>query len=193
MYRAVTWKAIQQGVDLASEQALAAVADSMHVDLPCASNQERVLADGIDVTQAIRTPELTAKVFYAARSPEVRKRVGRWQRKFGEAGGIVAEGRDMTTVIFPDADVKFYLDAAVDERARRRCDELRAKGEPADFQTVRRELVERDRSDLERAVSPLRRADDAVYVDTTNLLIDQTLARLVAEVEARTGWRRPAA
>jgi len=187
MYRAATWKALRESVDMNDEAALAALVQGMHVELLESAAGVVVLADGIDISKAIREPELTARVKYLARTPAVRKMVGAWQRKFGENGGIVAEGRDMTTVIFPDADVKFYLDASVETRARRRFDELQGCGRDVDLDELQREISERDRSDCERETAPLRRADDAVYVDTTGLTIEEVIGRLIAEVEARTG------
>ena len=186
MYRAATWKALREGIDLSDEAALADLVQGMRVDLHDSPAGVVVLADGIDVSKAIREPELTAQVKYLARMPAVRKWVGAWQRKFGENGGIVAEGRDMTTVIFPDADVKFYLDASVETRARRRFDELQGRGQDVDLQELQREISERDRSDREREAAPLRRADDAVYVNTTGLTVEEVINRLIAEVEART-------
>jgi len=187
MYRAATWKALRESVDMNDEAALAALVQGMHVELLESAAGVVVLADGIDISKAIREPALTARVKYLARMPAVRKMVGAWQRKFGENGGIVAEGRDMTTVIFPDADVKFYLDASVETRARRRFDELQGCGRDVDLDELQREISERDRSDCERETAPLRRADDAVYVDTTGLTIEEVIGRLIAEVEARTG------
>ncbi len=187
MYRAATWKVLRDGVDLNDEAALAAVVENMRVELLESAAGVVVLADGIDISKAIREPELTARVKYLARMPAVRKGVGAWQRKFGENGGIVAEGRDMTTVIFQDADVKFYLDASVETRARRRFDELQGCGQDVDLDELQREISERDRSDCERETAPLRRAHDAVYVDTTGLTIEDVVNILIAAVEARTG------
>ena len=189
MYRAVTWKALDEGVDLADEPAVAAVADAMHLEMSCSPEGATVRVDGTDVTEAIRDPELTANVVYIARAPTVRERVSAWQRRIGQDGGIVAEGRDLTTVVFRDADVKFYLDASPDERAKRRALELKAKGLDVDLDRVREEIIERDRTDVERDVAPLRRADDAICIDTTGLTIEQTVAKLVDEVTARTGWQ----
>ena len=189
MYRAITWKALREGVDLQDEAAVAAVADGMQPDLTCSPDGSAVSVDGVDVTKAIRTPELTAQVRHVASNPLARQRAGAWQRKLAEAGGIVAEGRDVTTVVFPDADVKFYLDASVEVRAGRRGRELAEKGHDVDMEGLRRAIVARDKSDTERDVAPLKRADDAIYIDSSRMTADEAVDRMAGEVEARTGWK----
>lgn len=192
MYRAATWNAMRAGVTLTDEAAASAATGGLHVELRETPDGPQVLADGEDVTQAIRRPELTANVRHLARMPAVRKIVNSWQRRFAEGGGFVAEGRDMTTVVFTDADVKFYLDASVQVRARRRLEQLNESGRQADPAELEREIAERDRTDCERAAAPLRRAEDAVYIDTSAMTFDAVVGRLLAEITDRTGVK-PAA
>lgn len=182
MYRAVAWLAARQGVDLADGAAVARVAAGAAIDLT-----DRIQIDGHDVTQAIRTPEADRAAATVARHPEVRAVLVERQRALGREGGIVMEGRDIGSVVFPHADVKVYLDASAEERARRRAhDESRSDrtGAPA-LAEVREQLAARDTSDSTRAVSPLTRAADAVYLDTTGVAIDDVVARVIALVESQ--------
>jgi cytidylate kinase len=180
MYRAVAWKAIQDGVNLQDEAAVAALSERADFDL----TGGRVVIDGHDVARAIRTPEIDAAATAVARHPAVRRALVSRQRAFGASGGVVMEGRDIGTVVFPDADVKVYLDASPEERARRRANDPahRASTSPA-LSDVATALAERDRSDSTRAVSPLAMAPDAILVETTGLDVDTVVARVLAEIE----------
>jgi len=178
LYRTVTLLAIERGLDLADEQALAAVVPDIRVRFEPAGSGARVWSGDREVTAAIRAPELTRQVRFAAGSPAVRGALVHVQREFAERGPVVMEGRDIGTVIFPDAAVKFYLDAPLAVRAERRWRELQAAGKPATREEVERQAAERDQSDLTRAVAPLRRAPDAIAVDTGALSIEQMVARL---------------
>ena len=183
MYRAVAWKAIQDGVDLSDEQRLAAVAAEMRLVV----GDGEVSVDGRDVAAAIRTPEIDAAAATVARQPRVRAVLIAQQREAGKAGGIVMEGRDIGTVVFPEADVKIYLDAAPEERARRRAaDPAHAAGRGGvAVRDIATALEARDRSDRTRAASPLTRAPDAIAIDTTGLPIDDVIARVLAIVDER--------
>ena len=145
-----------------------------------------VTIDGIDVTRAIRTPEIDKAAAAVARLPRVREILVDRQREMGTGGGIVMEGRDIGTVVFPDADVKLYLDASAEERARRRANDPAHSG-PAAVADVATLLKERDRSDTTRTASPLYAAPDAIVIDTTGAPIDQVVARVMAIIRSRLG------
>jgi cytidylate kinase len=180
MYRAVAWKAKHEGVDLADADRVAALAVRAVFEL-----DGRVTIDGHDVTSAIRTPDIDAAAAVVARHPSVRAVLVDRQRAYGREGAIVMEGRDIGTVVFPAADVKVYLDASAEERARRRAqDSAHAAGREA-ASAVAQALDARDQSDRTRAASPLTKADDAVYVDTTALTIEQVVERVMEIVETR--------
>jgi cytidylate kinase len=186
MYRAITLAAVRDGVALSDEGQLVAVMEKHRFDFEAARGKMLVAIDGQDVTEAIRDDDLTAKVRFAAAAPRVRERLVEMQRAFAARyARIVTEGRDQGTVVFPDANVKFYLTAHVRERARRRQAELDAKGRPADLEQIRQAIEARDRSDENRAVGPLRPAPDAVLVDTTDLSVSQVVERVYRYVEER--------
>lgn len=180
MYRAVAWKALRDGVALQDETAMSAIADAAEFGFADGG----ISIDGHDVTSAIRTPEMDAAAATVARQPAVRASLVARQRAYGEAGGIVMEGRDIGTVVFPQADVKLYLDASAEERAKRRAmDTAHSAGrEIADVKNVEQALAARDQSDRTRTVSPLTLAADAVYLDTTGLTIEEVVARALATV-----------
>jgi cytidylate kinase len=175
MYRAVAWKALREGVDLNDEEAVAAIAQSAEFEL----SHGKIGIDGHDVTGAIRTSEMDAAAAAVARLPSVRAALVDRQRGYGRDGGVVMEGRDIGTVVFPGADVKLYLDASPEERARRRAqDPSHAAGrDKTGVAVVAEALAARDQSDRTRSASPLARADDALYIDTTSLTIEAVVAR----------------
>jgi cytidylate kinase len=182
MYRAVAWQAGLDSVDLSDGAAVAAVATAATFELGA-----RVLVNGHEVTEAIRTPEIDAAAAIVARHPEVRSVLVERQRGYAADGGLVIEGRDIGTVVFPRADVKLYLDASPEERARRRSnDAAHAAGrDHAAVDVVAQALADRDRSDRTRAASPLTKADDAVYLDTTGVPVDQVVRQALAIVQER--------
>jgi cytidylate kinase len=181
MYRAVGWKALRDGVPLDEEAAVAALAARSRIDVTDA----RVAIDDADVTRAIRTPEIDRAAAAVARLPRVRSVLVARQRDMGAGGAIVMEGRDIGTVVFPAADVKIYLDAAPEERARRRASDPAHSGGPAAVSDVATLLTERDRSDSTRTVSPLYAAPDALIVDTTGKSIDAVVKEVLAIVNAK--------
>lgn len=182
MYRAVGWKALRGGIPLDDEPALAALA--LRADLVVEGGV--VSIDGHDVTRAIRTPEIDKAAAAVARLPRVRETLVARQRHMGDAGGVVMEGRDIGSVVFPGADVKVYLDASVDERARRRAGDSQHTGGQAGAAAVAASLAARDRSDSTRSASPLTVAEGAVYIDTTDLTIEQVVAQVMALVGQRS-------
>ena len=179
MYRAVAWKALHEGIDVHDGAAVAALGNRAHYDL----EDGRVVVDGHDIARAIRTPEIDAAAAAVARHPAVREVLVERQRAMGEGGGIVMEGRDIGTVVFPNADVKIYLDASPEERARRRAaDPAHAASQQAALKEIATALAERDRSDQTRAVSPLTQAADALAIDTTSMPIDSVVQHILALV-----------
>jgi len=181
MYRAVGWKALQLGVAVDQEAEIAGIAETSDIDISATG----VTIDGVDVTRAIRTPEIDRTAAAVARLPRVRAILVGRQRTLGASGGIVMEGRDIGTVVFPDADVKIYLDAAAEERARRRAHDSAHTGVPAALADVATLLRERDRSDSTRAASPLYAAADATFIDTTDTPIDEVVSRVLSIVRGK--------
>ena len=185
LYRALAYFIVRRGVKEDDAEALAAVCERAAVCVRVVEGRPRYFAGGEDVSDEIRTEAVGLDASRISAAPVVRKALLPVQREAGRHGGIVAEGRDMGTVVFPDADVKFYLDASEKERAQRRCKELLSKGAPVDFERVMNDLSGRDRRDRERAESPLKIPQGAVVIDTTGLNIDQVLQRMREEVHRR--------
>ena len=181
MYRAVGWKAIGAGVPLDREDEVAALAARSRIEVA----PDAVTIDGVDITRVIRTPEIDRAAAAVARLPKVRAVLVERQRQAGEGGGIVMEGRDIGTVVFPRADVKFYLDATPEERARRRASDPSHSGVPSAVSEVATLLTERDRWDRTRAASPLYAAEDAVVVDTTGKSVEEVVEEVMRVVEER--------
>jgi cytidylate kinase len=180
MYRAVTVAALQQGLDLNNADALGALASRITLRFePAPPGPDRVFVDDIDVSERLRTAETGESVSLVSRVPAVRAAMVRLQRELAARGGIVMVGRDIGTVVLPDAPLKVYLDASPEERARRRHDELVAAGQDVSEEAVREELDLRDAIDSQRAASPLRPAEDAVHVDTDHLSLDEVVARIL--------------
>lgn len=167
MYRAVALAAVREGADLASPEAMGRVAQAHTIGFDRTGQQ--VLLDGEDVSREIRTPELTRQVHHAASAEPVRTELVRQQQAMATAQPVVMEGRDITTVVLPRARWKFYLDASVECRARRRQRDLETAGKPLSLDALCREIAERDRSDTERAVGPLCRTPEQVYLDTSEM------------------------
>lgn len=173
MYRAVTWIALQREVDVDDETAVTELSEHIEIDITAPTNddgrQYTVFVDGRDVTWALRRPEVDANVSAVAAYPGVREAMVAQQRRIASDGDAVVVGRDIGTVVLPDAEFKIYLDASVEERARRRCKERLDRGENADYDAILRDMRRRDQRDSSRAMSPLRPADDAVIVNTDGL------------------------
>jgi len=182
MYRALALKVLRQGVDLADDARLARLVESIEIDLQENNGTLEVLLDGINVANEIRTPEVSQLASKVSALKIVRARMLDLQRGMGKRGSVVAEGRDIGTVVFPNAEVKIFLDASAEERARRRCAELRAAGRPADLSETLREMEERDKRDSERDLAPLRMADDALRIDSSNASADSVAAQVLAKI-----------
>ena len=185
MYRALTLKALEQKIDLKDESALVKLAKQTQIDLQSDENQSlKVVLDGRDVTTAIRSLEVTNNTFYIARAPGVREIMVQWQRRIGEKRNIVVEGRDVGTVIFPKATKKFYMDADFEERCQRRIRELKIQGKEFDEVALKFDLKQRDEKDLTRKVGPLKKAKDAVLIDSTNLSVEDVLEKMLKYISA---------
>jgi len=185
-YRALAWKALETGTPLDDEAALAALADATEIDVRVADGLCTARVDGADVTRALGASAVSDAASRISVFPEVRRRMVQLQRRFAERGPVVAEGRDMASVVFPNAEHAFYLEASVAERARRRALDLRRLGEPADEGKIAAELAARDRRDSSRQAAPLRRVEGALRVDTTHLSVEEVVERLL-----RAMGRRP--
>jgi cytidylate kinase len=183
MYRAFAWKVAQRGVDVEDEAKLRAALGGTNIELLEDQGNPKVLLDGRDVTAEIRTPELSQSASKISALPAVRARMVELQRAMGARGGVVAEGRDIGTVVFPGAEVKIFLTAGPAERARRRFAELGGGGNEITLDATLAEMEQRDRRDSERAVAPLKQADDAVAVDSTGSRVDQVVERIMQEIE----------
>jgi cytidylate kinase len=181
MYRAVGWQALHEGIALEDEARVAGVAERVRI----AMIGTTISVDGVDVTRAIRTPDIDRAAASVARLPAVRTLLVARQRELAADGGIVMEGRDIGTVVFPQADVKIYLDASAEERARRRAHDPAHHGGPEKVADVATLLTERDRLDITRAASPLYAAADAVVVDTTGKQVDEVVAEVMEIVREK--------
>ena len=176
MYRAVAWKAAQEGLPLDDDAQVSALARRAALE----QHDGAITIDGHDVTRAIRTPEIDKASASVARLPHVREVLVRQQRDMGAGGAVVMEGRDIGTVVFPGADLKLYIDASAEERARRRAADPSHSGGEAGLADVQSAIVARDKSDSTRLVAPLSMAADAIYLDTTTMPIEAVVDRVMA-------------
>jgi len=182
MYRAIGWKAAHEGIDPANEDKLSALCGRTEVTIKKDNSDPRFYVDGLDVSGDIRTPEMGMMASAVSKSRVVRARLLVLQRELGKNGGVVMDGRDIGTVVFPDADMKFYLEASADERGKRRFLELKAKGMDVDLARITKEIRDRDQQDSGRAIAPLRKADNALLIDSSAMSIDEVLSRMLSEI-----------
>lgn len=175
MYRTITLKAMKDGIDLKDPGALTELAKKTKISFKAGD----VLLDDRDVSAEIRNPEVSNNTHFISIVPGVREKMKVLQRQIGNKGGIVAEGRDMGTVVFPDADRKFYLDARPEVRAKRRHKELKEKGFRITFKKILQDTIRRDKKDSERDIAPLRKAGDAILIDTTNMTIQKVVREIL--------------
>lgn len=185
MYRAFAWRVMKEGIDLSDEKKLERVLQDTNIELLEQDGRSSVLLNGVDVTDRIRTPELSQLASRVSTSKIVRERMVELQRDMGSHGGVVAEGRDIGTVVFPNAEVKVFLDASSGERARRRFEELRSQGREVTVEETLEEMEQRDRRDRERDVAPLRKAEDAVVIDSTQAGVDGVVGRIMQEIKRK--------
>lgn len=184
MYRAVTWLALQRGIDLRDDAAVTRLAEDVPIEVSPASFEDGrscdIVVDGQDITWDIRKPEVDANVSVVAAYPGVRSALTLQQRRIGLRGRVVMVGRDIGTVVLPDADIKIYLDASAGERARRRYEEILQRGGSANFDEILTKVNERDRIDSTRDVAPLKPAEDAVLIDSDKLNADQVFQKALS-------------
>jgi len=191
MYRSLALKAIKTGVSLADKEGIVRMASGTKLELAQDGEKYRVLLDGGDVSGEIRTEEVSAKTKIVAAIGGVRAIIRSKQQAIGAAGGVVMEGRDIGTQVFPGAEYKFYLDASIEERAKRRYEEQKKKGEAVELESIKREIMERDEKDKTRHESPLAVAEDADVIDTTSMTIEEVARALVEKVTAEENAREP--
>ena len=189
LYRGIAWKVLRENVDPKDEVALRDLCRKLDISIRQGQNGTRVFVDGEEVTGNLRTPEVTRVSSIISALRPVRDRLIQLQRGIGAEGGVVIEGRDTGTVVFPDADVKFYLDATINIRGERRFQELRAKGAPIDLETTLQEIRHRDDKDMHRPIAPLKRAEDARVIDSSGLTLAEVVERMFSEANETTGGR----
>ena len=185
MYRAVAFGCKRAGVETENETAVAALLDKLHIQLlsPASGGDDvRVLLNGEDISMAVRTPEMGMLASKVSALQPVRTKLTAMQQGIGKTGNLVAEGRDTCTIVFPDALWKFYLDAAPEERARRRVEQLREKGQQVDERELLAQIIRRDQDDRERTIAPLSKAKDAVVIDSSRLSADEVVARMLEDI-----------
>lgn len=185
MYRALALKVLREGIDLADDARLAELVRVTEIGLREQRGKLEVWLDGRDVTSEIRTPEVSQMASKVSALRVVRARMLELQRAMGRCGKVVAEGRDIGTVIFPAAEVKIFLDASIRERARRRYEELKTAGRAVEFAETLREIAERDKRDSERELAPLSKAEDALVIDSSKVSADEVAALVLAEIQKK--------
>ena len=184
MYRAVTWAALQRGVDVHDTAKVTKIAEDVPIDVRPPSQEDGracdVLVENEDITWQTRSPEVDANVSVIAANPGVRAALSQQQRRIGLRGKIVMVGRDIGTVVLPEAELKIYLDASAKERAKRRYEEIFGRGEEADYDEILEKVIQRDHVDSTRDVAPLRPADDAIIIDSDKLDANQVFEKIMA-------------
>jgi len=185
MYRSLALRAQERGISPEDELALGPLALSLRIHFITEGEQTHVFCEGEDITEAIRTPEISRLASSISKQKGVRQALVQMQREMGKKGGVVLEGRDIGTVVFPNADVKFYLDADSNERIRRRYDEMVEKGVKVDLEETREELLQRDYNDTHRVHSPLKKATDAVFIDSTHRSVEEVVEEMTRIIKER--------
>lgn len=180
MYRAVAWRVLQEYTPPVSTEQIISVLDDIDIKLSYDENKNmRVETNGTDVSAAIRTPEVTALVSQVAAVSEVRTKMVELQRAMAKCGKVLMDGRDIGTCVLPNADLKIFLTASVEERANRRARQMKEKGYDIDVEEIKKDIIARDEADMNREISPLKKADDALLLDTTEMTIEEVLAAIV--------------
>jgi cytidylate kinase len=185
MYRALTYKALAIGADLNNGSALESVLHETEIVLVKTEDGQSVILDGNDVSEEIRSREVTNNVSFVARQKEVRIEMVKRQQLLAESGGVVMDGRDIGTHVMPNAELKIFLIASVEERARRRYEEISLKGITADFEQLKSEIALRDKRDSERETAPLKKAEDAIELDTTSMSIEEVVLSILHYAQER--------
>lgn len=185
LYRAIAWKLLQEKINPESQTSVEAASQTIEIELRQKEQGTEVWVNEVDATPSLRLPEVTRVSSIISTYPGVRKKLLSIQRSIGSGGGVVMEGRDIGTVVFPDADLKFYLDATTPIRGLRRHKELEQKGIPSDLEKTTREIEERDLKDSRRHVAPLKKSDDAIVIDSTPMNLDEVITCMLQEVEKK--------
>lgn len=185
MYRSVGLAALNAGINTNSESGLAEIIDDIDIEIINSDGTQRFFLNGGDVTGKIREPEVSVAASNVATIPAVRLKLVELQRKMAENGNVIMDGRDIGTYVLPDAELKIFLTASVDERARRRFEELRQKGADVDFEEVKRDIEYRDKNDSEREFAPLKPAQDSIILDCTDLSIEEVTDKIMSMVNTR--------
>jgi len=186
MYRVLTLKAMREKIPWDDKEKLIEMAKNTEIELSQDGEKYRVFMDGEDVSEEIRKEEVSKNTSYIASILEIRKILWEKQRNFGEKYDIVMEGRDIGTKVFPDAKIKIYLDASVEERAKRRYLQLKEMGIEEDIEKIKKEIIERDKKDKNREIAPLIKTDDYYYIDTTDLTIDEVVEKIISIYKSKT-------
>ncbi len=187
MYRAVALKVMSSGISLEDTVSITKTAQAVKIEFKNINGKTKIFIDGVESNRLVFRPGIDKVASTVSKIPEVREAMVALQRKMGEKGGVVLEGRDIGTVVFPDAECKFYLDASIEERAKRRHNQMKEKGEEKNVESLSREIAKRDHQDSTRKTSPLKKAEDAVYVDTTDMPIEQVMGKITSYIKERTG------
>lgn len=185
MYRAVAYFCIQKGVSPQDEAGVLSLLNEMNLEIQPQSGGQRILLDGEDITDKIRTQEIGQGASNVAKIQSVRQKLGDMQREMAKNNSVIMDGRDIANYVLPQAEVKIYMDAGVDERARRRVGELKAKGENPVFETIREEIIQRDENDMNRVYNPLHKSKEAIYLDTTAMSIDEVVEKILKITEEK--------
>ncbi|BBB92970.1 MAG TPA: (d)CMP kinase [Methylomusa anaerophila] len=185
MYRAVAWESIHRGLSSCDSGGIASIAKNINLKLSYVNGMTNVTINGLDVTDAIRTPEVSKTVSSVAQIPALRQVMLKMQRDMASSGGVVMDGRDIGTHVLPGADIKVFLTASIKERAKRRWEELSDKGFDVDLSQLESEIASRDKQDCEREAAPLVKAPDAIPIDTTNLSIDEAVQQILCLCEEK--------
>ncbi|UTR09605.1 (d)CMP kinase [Evansella sp. LMS18] len=190
MYRALTYAALKQQSDIQDGSDLLKLLNETDIELVKNNGKQTVTVNNKDVGEEIRLIDVTSKVSYVARHPEVREEMVKRQQILAEQGGTVMDGRDIGTAVLPDAELKVFLTASVDERAKRRHEEQLSKGQPSDLEVLKEEIRNRDKIDSERETAPLKKAEDAVEIDSTKMSIDEVVKAILSLADERRGMIR---
>jgi cytidylate kinase len=185
MYRALTYKALENNIDLHDEDKVADVLSTINIELLPTEEGQNVMVNEVNVTEIIRSNEVTNNVSIVAMHPKVREEMLKRQRQLAREGGVVMDGRDIGTHVLPNAELKIFLRASVEERAKRRHEENQKKGFSSNLEQLKQEIANRDKLDSEREVAPLRKADDAIEIDTTALSILDVVNKIENYIEER--------
>ena len=183
MYRAVTWLAMEQHIDFNDLDSMAQLLDTLELEFKEEEGVQHLYCNGVDITEAIRTPEISANVSAVSMIPIVRESMTTQQRRIAQGADVLMDGRDIGTTVLPDAQYKFFLTASLQERARRRGLEMEAKGQIVDYAQLEADIALRDKKDSEREVSPLRQAADAELIDTSKLSFDEVVELLYHKIK----------